>query len=83
MMIGMRGRGGIAPEDLADLQAVHFRQHQVEDDQVGPLGPAPIARAFGCRPWRKWGVYPASRNLNPRTSRASGLVVNYQDLCLH
>jgi hypothetical protein len=30
-----RGRGGVLPQRLADEPAVHPRQHQIEDDQIG------------------------------------------------
>ena len=43
--LGVLGRehddrhAGLGPDDPADLDAGQLRQHQVEQDEVGPLGP--------------------------------------------
>ena len=75
-----RGRR-IAPEDLADLQAVHLRQHEVEDDEVGPVlpGGGQGARAVPGEDRGEAGL----AQLEAQHLEGVGLVVHEEDLRLH
>ena len=56
-MMGMRGGGRVAPQHLADLQAVYFGQHQVEHDQAGEA-----ERAFS----QRLGAIGSGQDIKPR-----------------
>ena len=75
------GGGRVATQNFANFNTVHFRQHQIENNQIGRVSPGLFQRFRAVR--RRHDFVTRALEIELNQFNSVGFVIYHQNLCHH